>query len=179
MNKDYRFLPITLKTVIIHTVTYFIMGSLSSAVFDYGTIYTETALSLLMRPLTHPLVIAGVLFQPIRGLLFGTAFYLMRHEFFGRPRGWLSMWAVLVIIGILSTFGPSPGSIEGMVYTSLPMNSHLTGQLEVWVQSLLLSLLTYLWVTRPVKKWINILAGCVFVICLLLPIMGLLAASAI
>ena len=75
MDGKFRFPSVAIKTVIVHTVTYFIVGFLSSTVFDYGTAYAETALNLLMRPVSHPLVMAGVLFQPLRGLLFGVAFY--------------------------------------------------------------------------------------------------------
>lgn len=89
----------------------FFIGLSAFFIFDYSTQFAETDLRLLMRPTTHPLVMAGPLFQPIRGFLFGIAFFLLRDFLFGKPRGWLTLWIVLVIIGILSTFGPAPGSI--------------------------------------------------------------------
>jgi hypothetical protein len=51
---------------------------------------------------------------------------------------------VLIALGILSTFGPASGSIEGMIYTPVPIRYQLRGWLEVLPQVLLLSgLLSY------------------------------------
>ncbi len=120
------------------------------------------------------MVMAGGLFQPIRGLLFGIVFYLLRDTFFGRKHGWLIMWAVLVCIGILSTFGPSPGSIEGMIYTILPFNVHLLGLPEVLIQALALVFVLCYWVNHPEKKWLSWLMSVLFFIFMALPILGLI-----
>jgi hypothetical protein len=173
-NTPYTFWRITLSTIVVHTITYFLMGVLAFFLFDYSTQYAETSLNLLMRPATDPLVMAGPLFQPIRGLLFGITFYLLRDVFFGKKYGWLIMWVVLVIIGILSTFGPAPGSIEGVIYTRLALSAHLTGQLEVYFQSFLLSVVVTYWVTHPQKKWLTWVLGVAFFLVLLLPTLGLL-----
>ena len=168
---------VILKTIVTHTVTYFIMGLLASTFFEYGRLYAETSLSLLMRQISDPLVMAGPLFQPIRGALFGIVFFLLRDTLFGRKNGWLVMWITLVVIGILSPFGPSPGSIEGMIYTTLPMELHLTGLPEVLLQALILSALLFYWVNHPEKKWLNWVMGIVFVLMLLLPTLGLLVGQ--
>jgi hypothetical protein len=173
-NTPYTFRRITLTTIVAHTVTYFLMGVLAFFLFDYSTQYAETSLNLLMRPTTDPLVMAGPLFQPIRGFLFGIAFYLLREVFFGKKYGWMIMWVVLVIIGILSPFGPAPDSIEGVIYTTLPLSAHLTGQLEVYLQSFLLSVVVTYWVLHPEKKWLTWLLGAAFFLVLLLPSLGLL-----
>jgi hypothetical protein len=174
-NNQPTFWSITLKTIVVHTITYFLVGALAFFIFDYSTQYAETSLSLLMRQTTHPLVIAGPLFQPIRGFLFGIAFYLLRELFFGKKYGWLIMWIVLVIIGILSPFGPAPGSIEGMIFTVLPLSSHLgLGLLEVYSQSFLLSAVVYYWVNHPQQKWLTWVLGAAFFLALLFPTLGLL-----
>jgi hypothetical protein len=170
-------LEVIFKTIVTHTVTYFIMGLIASTLFEYGRLYAETSLNLLMRQISDPLVMAGPLFQPIRGLLFGIVFFLLRDTLFGRKNGWLVMWITLVVIGILSPFGPSPGSIEGMIYTTLPMELHLTGLPEVLLQALILSALLYYWVNHPQKKWLNWVMGIVFVLMLLLPTLGLLVGQ--
>ncbi|MBN2393453.1 MAG: hypothetical protein JXR84_22160 [Anaerolineae bacterium] len=173
-NNQLTFWGITLKTAVVHTVTYFLVGMLAYAVIDYSTQYAETSLRLLMRQTTEPLVIAGPLFQPIRGALFGIAFYLLRETLFNKKNGWLIAWAVLLIIGIITPFGPAPGSIEGLIFTTLPFSAHMTGQIEIYVQSLLLSAVTFYWVAHPEKKWLNWVLGIVFFLALLLPTMGLL-----
>jgi hypothetical protein len=130
-----------------------------------------------MRQTNEPLVMAGPLFQPIRGALFGIVFFLLRDTLFGRKNGWLVMWITLVVVGILSPFGPSPGSIEGMIYTTLPMELHLTGLPEVLLQALILSALLFYWVNHPQKKWFNWVMGIIFVLMLLLPVLGLLVGQ--
>jgi uncharacterized phage infection (PIP) family protein YhgE len=167
-----------LKTIVVHTITYFLVGILALVFFDYSTQYAETSLNLLMRPTTDPWVIAGPLFQPIRGLLFGIAFYLLREVFFGKKNGWLIMWVILVILGILSPFGPAPGSVEGLIFTVLPLSLHLMGQPEIYLQSFLLSVGLYYWVNHPEKKWLNWVLGIVFFLTMLFPTLGLLAGSA-
>jgi hypothetical protein len=165
------------KTMVTHTITYFIMGLIASTVFEYGRLYAETSLNLLMRQTSDPLVMAGPLFQPIRGVLFGIVFFLLRDTLFGSKNGWLVMWITLVVVGIISPFGPSPGSIEGMIYTTLPMELHLTGLPEVLLQALILSALLFYWVNHPQKKWLNWVMGIVFVLMLLLPTLGLLVGQ--
>ncbi len=165
---------VILKTIVTHSVTYFILGLIFLNVFDYGHLFLETQLRHFMRPVSDPLVMAGGLFQPIRGVLFGIVFYLLRDTLFGRKNGWLYMWIMLVCLGILSTFGPSPGSIEGMIYTVLPLGIHLIGLPEVLVQALVLSAILCYWVDHPEKKWLTWLMGGLFFIFMLLPVLGLI-----
>jgi hypothetical protein len=79
---------------------------------------------------------------------------------------------MLIALGILSTFGPASGSIEGMIYTPVPIRFQLRGGLEVVPQALLLSALLCYWVNRPGKKWLNWLLGIVFFIMMALPILA-------
>ena len=119
------------------------------------------------------MVMAGPALQPIRGLLFGCVFYMLREPFFGAKKGWLAMWVVLATIGIVGTFGAPPGSIEGIIYTRLPLSLHLITLPEVLVQSFLLSWLLFTWVNRPSRRWVNWTMGAAFLLVLLLPIAAL------
>ena len=114
------FASITLKTTLVHTVTYFITGFFAFTLLDYGAKYADPVVAGLMRQTNHPLVAAGPALQVLRGFLFGLVFYALREITFPRKRGWLTLWLVLGIVGILSPFGPSPSSIEGAIYTILP-----------------------------------------------------------
>jgi hypothetical protein len=130
---------IIIKTALTHTVTYFIAGVTAYTLLDYPSLLAETALGLSFRSLRDPIVIAGPALQPIRGLLFGFVFYVLKEPFFGLKKGWLAMWLVLGSIGILGTFAAPPGSIEGVIYTELPISLHLTMLPEILAQSFLLS----------------------------------------
>jgi hypothetical protein len=174
MNQP-SFTSITLKTTTVHTFTYFIVGLIAYSLFDYSSSFADPALSTLMRQTDDPIVQAGVLFQPIRGILFGLVFYLLRDVLFRQKNGWLITWITLVVIGIYSTFGTAPGSIEGLIYTKVSFESLWGGGFEVLSQSLLLSVLTFYWVNHPEKKWLNWLFGILFFIAIILPALGLLA----
>lgn len=172
--REVRFIPLALKTIVVHTVTYFLMGLLASTLLDYGSWYAESYLSGFMRQIDDRMVMAGPIFQPIRGLLFAVVFYLLRDILFHRRNGWLIMWVLLVFVGVLSTFGPSPGSVEGMIYTIVPLWDHFKGWPEVMVQALLLALMLTYWVNHPEKRWLTWVLVALFLIVLLLPVMGLL-----
>jgi hypothetical protein len=88
------------------------------------------------------------------------------------------MWISLVVIGIISTFGTAPGSIESLIYTKASFNSLWVGEIEVLSQSFLLSILTWYWVTHNEKRWLKWVLGILFCIALLLPALGLLARLA-
>jgi hypothetical protein len=162
------------KTAITHTTTYFLVGLLAFSLLDYGAWYVESNLNLLMRPTSDSWVMAGPLFQPIRGVFFGIVFFLLRDTLFRERRGWLVLWSVLVVLGIVNTFGPAPGSIEGLVYTTLPIGVQMKGLLETVLQSLLLSLVLVYWVRRPEKRWVSWVMAVAFALVMILPTLGLL-----
>ena len=142
---------------------------------DYPTLIAESVLGLSMRPLNSALVSAGPLLQPLRGVLFGVVFYLLREPFFGKRRGWLVMWTVLVSIGIVGTFGAPPGSLEGLIYTVVPVSIHIKLLPETLLQSLLLSWVVFHWVNRPRRGWVTWTMVTSFVLVLLLDALGLIA----
>ncbi|MDH3530055.1 MAG: hypothetical protein OEQ28_10850 [Acidobacteriota bacterium] len=173
-NNKPTFWRITFCTVAVHTITYFITGILAYTILDYRTHFASEGLSSFMRQIDDPMVMAGPLFQPIRGILFGVVFFLLRDVFFGTKNGWIKMWIVLVVVGIFSTFGPSPGSVEGLVYTTVPVVVQLVGLIEVLLQSFLLSCVVVYWVNHPEKRWITWVAAAGFVIIVAMPALGLL-----
>jgi hypothetical protein len=169
---------VVVKSMVAHTVTYFLVGLAAFWGLDYARTFAEPGVRPLMRPTDDPLVMAGPLFQPIRGLLFGLVFYLLRGPIFGARWGWLVLWLVLVVVGIVGTFGPAPGSVEGMVYTTLPLRFHLMSLPELAVQSLAFAALLGYWVNHPAKRWLTWSLGAAFVAVMVLPALGLLLGRA-
>ena len=161
------------KTAVAHTITYFLMGVIASTTMNYKEAFTRPEIACYMRQVSDPWVMAGPLFQPLRGLIFALAFYPIRGALFGRKHGWLVMWWLLVALGILNTFGPAWGSVEGMIYTLQPALGQMSGWLEVVPQALLLSIILFYWVERP-KKWMNWMLGIIFFLTMALPVMGLM-----
>jgi hypothetical protein len=169
-------LEAVLKTIVVHTVTYFIMGGVSFFLFDYSAIFAGSAVDQWLRHSSDPLVMAGPLFQPVRGLLLGAVLFLLREPFFHRRRGWLSLWATLVVIGILSPYVGAPGSLEGLVYTTVPFSVQLTFLPEVLIQTLMFSALLFYWVNHPEQKWLTWLLAVSCFLVLLFPALGLFSA---
>jgi len=96
---------------------------------------------------------------------------------FLQPNGWLILWATLVVIGIISTFGPARGSIEGLIYTKHASKGLWGGMIEVLAQSFLLSAVTYYWVNHPDKTWLTWTLVGLFAVALALPALSLLASQ--
>ena len=174
-NIQIGFVGLALKTIVVHTITYFFVGVPLFFIFNYSEGFMAPELACWMRPTDDPLVRAGLLFQPIRGLIFALAFFPIREILFGKKNGWLIMWWLLVALGILSTFGPAPGSIEGMVYTILPLS--ISTYLEVTLQSLALSVILFLWINNPSKKWLTWVLSILFVLIVLATVMGLFSSN--
>lgn len=165
---------LTVRTVIVHTVTYFAAGLLALTLGGYESTFAEPPLSYFMRPVSDPWVMAGPLFQPVRGVIFSLALYPLRSVLFAERRGWLTLWWLLLALGVLSTFGPAPGSVEGMIYTTIPPVDQLLGLWEVLLQTFLLSIILSYWVNHPEKRWLNWTLGIVFCVLMILPVLGLL-----
>ncbi|NIM48043.1 MAG: hypothetical protein GTN78_00570 [Gemmatimonadales bacterium] len=174
-NQHPRFSQLAITTIVVHTVTYSVVGILAFWLFDYGELYARPDLAGLMRQTNDPIIMAGPAFQPLRGLVFALAIYPLREIVFARPRGWLVLWGLFVALGIVSTFGPAPGSIEGLIYTVVSVPHQLLGLVEVVVQALLLAFGVVYGVNHPEKHWLNRLMIVVFALLILLPLAGLLA----
>jgi hypothetical protein len=172
-NVRPSFVTLAAKTMVCHTITYVICGILAAHFLDYGALFARTDSG--MRLITDPWVMAGPLFQPLRGLVFASVFYCFRERLFGKKNGWVVMAWMLIGVGILSTFAAASGSIEGMIYTTLPPTYQVRGWLEVVPQALLFSGLLCFWVKRPDQKWFNWTLGGSFFVVMALPVLGLLA----
>jgi hypothetical protein len=170
------FLEVEWKTIVTHTLTYFLLGILSALVFDYSARFADPVVAAYFRQTSDPLVTAGVLFQPIRGMLLGAVLFLLREPLFQRRYGWLTIWVTLVVVGVLSVYIGAPGSLEGLVYTKVPFSLQLSLLPEVLIQTLLFSAFLFYWVNHPGQKWLSWLLVVLFIVILILPALGLLFA---
>jgi hypothetical protein len=170
------FLEVEWKTIVTHTLTYFLLGILSALFLDYSARFADPVVAAYFRQTSDPIVMAGVLFQPIRGILLGAVLFLLREPMFQRRHGWLTLWVTLVVVGILSVYVGAPGSLEGLVYTKVPFPLQLSLLPEVLIQTLLFSALLFYWLNHPEKKWLSWLLVVFFFLILILPTLGLLFA---
>ena len=146
------FLTFTLKVIVAHMATYFIFGIIFSNVFDYGEIFQRPIIRDYMIPMDEHNIILGPFLQPVRGLIFAIGLWPLRGFLTEKKRGWLTLWGLLVTIGILSTPAASPGSIEGVLYSKLPMWYHLIGYPEIVLQTLAFSIWLVWWERQSMQS---------------------------
>ncbi len=146
------FWPFALRVIIAHTLTYFIFGMIMSNVFDYGEIFQREIIRDFMLQIDEHNVILGPFLQPLRGLIFALGLWPVRNLLVEKKRGWLVLWGLLVTIGILSTPAAAPCSIEGVLYTRLPLWYHLMGLPEILLQTLVFSVWLVWWERQSLKS---------------------------
>lgn len=139
------FFAFALKVIVAHMATYFIFGIIMSNVFDYAEIFQREIIRDYMLPMDAHNIVLGPFMQPVRGLIFAIGLWPLRGFLIEKKRGWLTLWGLLVTIGILSTPAASPGSIEGMLYSKLPMWYHMIGYPEIILQTLVFSIWLVWW----------------------------------
>lgn len=141
-------LKFVLRVASFHVITYILCGVVFSAIFNYNSLFAIDGVSDYMRKVASTSTLLVPLVQVVRGLLFGVVFLLFKDYLFYKKFGWLKLWIILSIIGIINTPGPSPSSLEGLVYTKLPLQFHIMAAPELLTQTLLFSY----FVVKPYKE---------------------------
>ena len=152
-----------------HMVTYMIVGLLAYKIMDYPTQFSDEC--SIMVPTDSPRVALGPSLQVIRGLIFALALYPFRRVFLDEKWGWLKLWGLFLGFAILSTAGPAPGSVEGMIYTKAPIGGQIIGLWEVMLQTLAMSVLVVMWHRKPSRAWTMVM-GTLAVLVVMLSIAG-------
>lgn len=151
-NSLKTFLNFTIKVIVVHLATYFFMGMIMSNIIDYGALFQQDIIKDFMRPYNSPQVVIGPYLQPLRGLLFAIALWPIRSVLLEKKHGWLILWTIFVVFSILSTTAAAPCSIEGVIYSKLPLWYHLLGLPEIMVQTLIFSIALVQWDRRSLQK---------------------------
>ncbi|MDD4296458.1 MAG: hypothetical protein PHC69_05805 [Ruminiclostridium sp.] len=121
----------------IHIFTYIISAITFAIVFDYNELFRKGITAYYMKDYGSVKIIAGPIIQLFRGVLYGVVLLLTKDSFINKKYGYLKLWMVMLILGLLNPLTISPGSIMGMVYTQLSLEFHLKSVIEAAVQSLL------------------------------------------
>ncbi len=145
------FLGFALRIVVAHTLTYFVSGLVWSNVFRYGAVFQLPVIRDYMLPIDQHNVLLGPFLQPVRGLIMAVGLWPLRDLLLQSKRGWLILWGLFLTLGILSTPAASPGSIEGMLYTRLPLWYHIMGYPEIVIQTLVFSVWLWWWERRATQ----------------------------
>ena len=135
------------KVTIYHVFTYIVCGIIFSTLFNYSELFNEGCMKYYMQPVASTNTLMGPLFQVIRGLIFGLVLLLLRDYIRSEKWGFLKLYALIFVFGIINTPGPAPSSIEGMIYTQVPWMVHLRGAPEIIVQTFL-----FAWMVAGIDK---------------------------
>ena len=138
-----KIIPFIFSVTAFHVITYFIAGIISSSVFNYKQLFSLPIIADYFKPTESQTVYLGLLIQIIRGLLFALVLLPFRQFLKANKNGWLLLWSVFLVFGIINTPAASPASIEGIIYTKLPLWFHLIGMPEIVLQTLVFSLLVH------------------------------------
>jgi hypothetical protein len=156
MKQNTSFIGFAGRMIVAHFLTYFFIGLLFYVsglnVLTYYEQHPHQLVNALFRETSSLLVMAGPLFQLLRGLIFALTLYPFRTVFLERKFGWLYLWGIFLALAILAPASAAPGSIEGFVYTNLPISFHLIYLPEIILQTLAFAWLFVVWEKHPVKK---------------------------
>ena len=174
-NKD-KFTTFLWRVTASHMITYFLLGVIASILLNYKATFENPPMSYLMLPLNSPWVAFGPVLQVFRGIIFSVVLWFFKDIFLFTNNGWLKLWALIFGLSVLSTSGPTPGSIEGMIYTKIPIIDQLKGYFEVLPQTFLFSYFLCYWYSNPKNKW-NVISIVLLSLIVILCTMGFLASK--
>ena len=142
MEKSKKTISFVLYVTFAHCITYFICGVIFSQLMGYSEWWKQPVVCDYFRTFDGAASATGPFIQIIRGLLYGLIL-IPWIDFIKQKSGWLKLWLLFVGIGIIGAPAAAPSSIEGVVYSKLPLAFHFVGLPEICSQTLLFSVLVY------------------------------------
>ena len=148
-NKTFNYV---IYVTLVHCLTYFICGVIFSNLMRYSWWWQQPVICDYFRDFGGTSNILGPFVQIIRGLLFAFVLLPFRTFFIEKKHGWLYMWLLFLGIGIIGPMSAAPSSIEGIVYSKLPLVFHFIGWPEIMSQTLLFCILVFRYLTKKEEK---------------------------
>ncbi|MDD5698554.1 MAG: hypothetical protein PHH77_08040 [Victivallaceae bacterium] len=170
-----EFITFCRRVVSLHVIVYFLAGIFALLCLNYEELFSNETTSLLMRPVDSPIVAAGPGLQIINGFMMSLYLFPFKTIFIAGKRSWLKLFFLLLGFSIFSPQSPTFGSLEGIIYTKIPIWNHLLSIPECLIYSILFSVLLFAWYKRPKKAW-NILSVIAVMLIVLASVAGVLAA---
>jgi hypothetical protein len=176
MEKKFNWVKYFWQIIYGHTIAYFIAGLFGLYVMNYKELFGREILSLLMRPVDEPIVALGPLLQIIRGIIIAITLLPVRKVIFEEKKGLIKLGIIITGFSLLSTIGPTMGSVDGYIYTKVSYKYQLLGYPEAILYVLLFIGIEYISNKYRDKKVVTILSIIVMILISLMSIMGYLMA---
>ena len=157
-----------------HTIAYFIAGLFAISFLNYGELFSVGSLSF-MRSTDTAWVAAGPGLQIFRGVLLGFVLIPFSSIFIDSKYGWLKFGLLNFGLGYILTFSAAVGSYDGIIYTNIPVKTHILGLPEILLYTILFSTVLWGWYKKPSKAY-NIIAIVLVSIIAVLSTLGVLAS---
>ncbi|TVR70660.1 MAG: hypothetical protein EA408_10625, partial [Marinilabiliales bacterium] len=159
MNKIERpqLLPYLGRFTLLFLLTYYVIGlpflAIQSALPESGRV------ALDFYETFRPVGFMAVVGQILRGLAFALVFYPFYNILFESARGRLILFGALWGVALFGSVEPQPGSIEGIIYTTISFTEHLYALTAIALQMLLFVWLFSKWETLSRKRTGTVLPG--------------------
>ncbi|NLO70988.1 MAG: hypothetical protein GX102_08670 [Porphyromonadaceae bacterium] len=145
---------------------------------DYKNLFSNGAVSSFMLPTDTPIVALGPALQIIRGLIMALVLLPLRKVFTDEKYGFAKLWLLILGLSVFSTYAAAMGSLDGFIYTNIPIIEQILGYPEAFLWVTLF--VGILWVFYKFeRKAINITAIVLVGLIILMGIMGYLSAAGI
>ena len=144
-----------------HTIAYFFAGIFALLVVDYETWFSEGSISSFMLPTDAPIVALGPSLQIIRGIIMALVLLPIKKVFIDTEYGFIKLWFLIMGLSVLSTFAAAMGSIDGFIYTNVPIIEQIMGYPEALLWATIFT--GILWIFYKFeRKAINIISIILF-----------------
>ena len=137
--------------VLLHVVTYIVMGIIFMTLQDYAGAFATQERFALFRPLDSPIVGAGPFVQILRGGLLSIFVYPLFSKIIIKKNGWLLLFTVMFGFTAMSSYNMIPGMINTLVEGG-SFADVMVGTVEITVQMLVFSILIFKWEKRSGRK---------------------------
>ena len=136
------------KVVIAHTVTYMLCGMFFYKVNNYKEELIDKNKGLngaKWRNQSDKVYKLVPVFQLLRGALLGIVLLIIKDAVYDTSFGFLKLFVVLFITGLINVYQPAPDSIEGYIYIEpekgLTAKDMIGGNVEIATQIMLFSII--------------------------------------
>lgn len=151
MNKS-RLKGYLFRFALVHTLIYIITGLIFQNYLNFDPQFTSSVLYNNFREVDSFIIRFAPVFQLGRGIIIGLVIYPVYGSIVKSKYSWLKLFALLWGLTLIGAVAATPGSIEGFIYTKIPIIEHLVSLPEVTLQIFMFSIIFVNWDKRSIKK---------------------------
>ncbi len=140
------------RFAVVHTVIYIITGLIFQNYLNYDPQFTSSVLYNNFREVDSFIIRFAPIFQLLRGVLIGLIIYPVYGSIVKSKYSWLKLFALLWGLTLIGAVAATPGSIEGFIYTKIPIIEHLVSLPEVTLQAFLFSIIFIKWDKKNINN---------------------------